>query len=162
MKYRRNEEVTSPSSLPFGGLFSFPFDLSQRPLTELFKILDAWQLLHANGCRVLPPKPPRAGKGGRPPVWQPEMKVALLGAVQNERAKWKTKRPSDRTVLERLQARGAYDRWKINTLITEVSRARAWFFRSEAGQRWYEENELEFLRLEKIAAEADKRVRARA
>ena len=75
-------------------------------------------------------------------MWKlPEMQVALLGAVLSMREEWtKKRRPSDRELVRRLQAQGAFLRWKETTLLTELSRAWRWFW-SEAGTIWFEQEQ---------------------
>jgi hypothetical protein len=69
------------------------------------------------------------------------MKAGLLGAVLVKRDEWqKTRLPSDRQLIRQLQADGAFLRWKEETLLAELSRARRWV-RSEEGQKWSEQDE---------------------
>lgn len=129
MKYRHLGDVTTPSSVPSSGT---PF--SDNP------IFRAIQLLEAFGFRVLPPKPAKTGKGGRPKTFlMPEMKVALLGAAEAELAGSKaTRRPSDHELVRRLQKKGYFTRWKYTSLRVELSRARRWS-ESVEGRNWIED-----------------------
>jgi hypothetical protein len=75
MKYRHLGDVSTPSSV----LSSTPF--SNNPIFRAIRLLEAF------GFRVLPPKPTKTGKRGRPKTFMmPEMKVALLGAAEAELA----------------------------------------------------------------------------
>jgi hypothetical protein len=127
MKYRHLGDVSTPSSV----LSSTPF--SNNPIFRAIRLLEAF------GFRVLPPKPTKTGKRGRPKTFMmPEMKVALLGAAEAELAGWKaTRRPSDDQLVRRLQKKGYFTRWKYSSLRVELSRARRWALSVE-GRNWIE------------------------
>jgi len=136
MTYRGFVTFTTPFSAPAS--FSLAAASVLTPFDFVADIFGAPQPLKAGS-----PVAPRTTllKRGRKRTWKtPELKVALLGAILDERAKWKAqRRASDSELLCRLQKRGLFTRWKHATLKVELSRAWCWF-RSKRSELWFENN----------------------
>ena len=77
----------------------------------------------------------------------PSLKVALLIAYDIEKGKT-TRRRTDKQILKNIKTGGAFEKWEVNSLAVELSRARKWA-KSEEGQVWIER---EALRMEKELA----------
>ena len=136
MNYRHSNTITSSVSSPFGGMFATSVS---RFSGGVFDAVDAVVLLTKLGYRILPPpKPPgRKRKDAQAGSFRtPEMKAHLLVAFLIEADK-ATRRLTDKQILKRIKTRGGFERWGINSLAVELSRARKWA-ESKDGQTWIE------------------------